>query len=60
MECEYFVVISINSLLVYQNKYYLQVYLDNCPYKIIDQQMVYYKRIDINKVIDLGESNKCK
>ena len=60
MECEYFAVISINSLLVYQNKYYLQVYLDNCPYKIIDQQMVYYKRIDINKVIDLGKSNKCK
>ena len=30
MECESFAVISIDSLLVYENKYYLQVYLDNC------------------------------
>ena len=28
-ECESFTVISIDSLLVYENKYYLQVYLDN-------------------------------
>ena len=34
MECECFTVISIDSLLVYENKYYLQVYLDNCTYKI--------------------------
>ena len=27
IECEYFTVISIDSLLVYENKYYLQVYL---------------------------------
>ena len=33
IECESSV-ISIGSLLVYKNKYYLQVYLDN--YKIID------------------------
>ena len=26
IECEYFTVISIGSLLVYENKYYLQVY----------------------------------
>ena len=26
--------ISIDSLLVYENKYYLQVYLDNCAYEI--------------------------
>ena len=32
IECESFTVISINSLLVYENKYYLQVYLDNCAY----------------------------
>ena len=29
IECESFTVISIDSLLVYDNKYYLQVYLDN-------------------------------
>ena len=29
IECESFIVISIDSLLVYENKYYLQVYLDN-------------------------------
>ena len=28
-ECEYFTVISVDSLLVYENKYYLQVHLDN-------------------------------
>ena len=33
IECESFTVISIESLLVYENKY-LQVYLDNCAYKI--------------------------
>ena len=29
IECESFTVISIDSLLVYENKCYLQVYLDN-------------------------------
>ena len=29
-ECESFKVISIDSLLVYNNKYFLQVYLQNC------------------------------
>ena len=29
IECEFFTVISIDSLLVYENKYYLQVCLDN-------------------------------
>ena len=28
--------VPINSLLVYENKCYLQVYLDNCAYKIIN------------------------
>ena len=37
IECEYFTVISVDSLLVYENKYYLQVYLDNCAYKIINK-----------------------
>ena len=31
-EFESFTVIFIDSLLVYKNKYYLKVYLDNCKY----------------------------
>ena len=42
IECESFTVISIDSLLVYENKYYLQVYLDNCAYKIANKQMTDY------------------
>ena len=37
IECESFTVISIDSLLVYENKYYLQIYLDKY-YKIIKLQ----------------------
>ena len=36
-ECNSFSVICIDSLLVYENEYYLQVYLENVPYKIIDK-----------------------
>ena len=36
IECEFLTVISIDSLLAYENKYYLQEYLDNCAYKIVD------------------------
>ena len=32
IESESFTVIYVDSLLVYENKYYLQVYLDNCAY----------------------------
>ena len=28
-----------DSLLVFENKYYLQVYLDNCAYKVANKQM---------------------
>ena len=38
-ECESFTVISINSLLVYDKEYFLQVYLENCAYKIVNKQM---------------------
>ena len=43
-ETEFFIVTSIYSLLVYENKFYLQFCLDNRynGYKIIDKQMVYY------------------
>ena len=35
IECESFTIISIDSLLVYDEKSYLQVYLDNCAYEIV-------------------------
>ena len=34
IEYESFTAISIDSLLVYENKYYPQAYLDSCAYKI--------------------------
>ena len=37
---ESFTVTSIDSLLVYKNKYYQQGYLDNCIYKVVDKQMM--------------------
>ena len=42
IECKSFRVVSIDSLLVYDNKYYLQVHLDNCVYKIVNKQMTDY------------------
>ena len=43
MECEPFTVIFIDSLLVYENKYYLQIYLyNNFAYKIANEQMTDY------------------
>ena len=42
VECESFTVISIYSLLVCDKKYYLQVYLDNYAYKIVNKQMTDY------------------
>ena len=38
----FFIVISIDSLLVYKKKFYLQGYLNNWSYKIVDKQMIYY------------------
>ena len=42
VECDSFTVISIGSLLVYENKYYWQVYIDNGAYKIVDKRMIGY------------------
>ena len=39
IEFESFTIISVDSLLVYDRKYYLQVYLGNCAYKIVNKQM---------------------
>ena len=38
LEYKSFTVISIDSLLVCEKKSYLQIYLDNFAYKIIDTQ----------------------
>ena len=37
-ECQSFTVISIDSLLLYENKHYLQVYLLNSAYKIANKK----------------------
>ena len=42
IRCGSFIIISINSLLVYENKNYLHVYLDICAYKIVDKQIINY------------------
>ena len=40
--CESFTVISIDSLLAYEKKYYSQVHLDNCAYKVANKQLTDY------------------
>ena len=66
----FFTDISIDSLLVYENTYYLQVYIDNCAYKIVNKQMrdyldenvfvdqilqmLHYDKIDISEGSDLA------
>ena len=42
IKCESFTVIYIDSLLAYENKYYIQVHLDNFAYKIVNKQMTAY------------------
>ena len=42
VESEYCTIIYINSLLVCKKKYYLQLYLVNCAYEIVDEKMVGY------------------
>ena len=42
VELESFIIITINSLLAYQSNYYLQVYLGNYAYKIVDKQLIDY------------------
>ena len=42
IECKSFTAISIDSLLVYDSKYYLQVYLDNYDCRIVNKQMIDY------------------
>ena len=42
VKCVSFTVIYIDPLPAYNNKYYLQVYLDDCTYKIVNTQMIDY------------------
>ena len=42
IKCESFTVISIDPLLVCKNKYYLQVYLNNCENKMSNKQITGY------------------
>ena len=42
IECESFTAISIDSLLVCENKYCLQVYLDYSAYKSANKQITDY------------------
>ena len=44
---------SFLLILVHQNKYYLQVYLDNCAYRIAEKQMADY----LNEVLDPAKNN---
>ena len=39
-ECEFFTIISIDFLLVTENKCYLKVYLENCASTIVNTKMV--------------------
>ena len=58
--------ISIYFLHVYENKYYIQVYLENCTYKIVDNEIVEYILIiiflvlmKINFLILMNGFSKC-
>ena len=42
IKCKSFTAISIDSLLIQKKRYYLQVYLDNCAYKLVDKQIIDY------------------
>ena len=42
IECEYFPAIAIDSILIYDKKCYLQVYLEDGVYKLVNKQMINY------------------
>ena len=57
MECECFTFISIGSLLIYKNKYHLQVYLDNCAYKNIDKELMKVKELILLTITTVKKIN---
>ena len=42
IEHECITVLSIDSSVVYESKYYLQLYLDNCTHKIVNKEIINY------------------
>ena len=42
VECESLLQSFLSIIYLFMKKYYLQVYLRNCAYKIVDTQMVDY------------------
>ena len=42
VECECFMIIFLDSLIDYENKYYLPVYLDENIYRILDKEIINY------------------
>ena len=57
-EFESYTVISIESLRAYENKYCLQVYLDNFAYEIVNTQMIDYHDDNLFES-DINYSYKC-
>ena len=61
-------IISTDTLLIYNKKNYLQVYLDNCAYEIVNKQLtdhldykcMYHNRIDLSEGIDPHKSYNSK
>ena len=56
-ECESFIITFIDSLLVYENRHYLQVYLDNCAYKFVDMQMIDYLDVSLLSLMKISLRN---
>ena len=42
IKCETFTVIFLDYFIVYNKKYYMQLFLGNCTYKIVNKQMANY------------------
>ena len=52
--------IVVRAIVVENNKYYLQVFLDECLYKLWIIKMIYYDRIDISKGTDVNKTSASK
>ena len=59
VDCESFTVIPIDSLLVFENRYHLQVHLDNSVYKIANKQMTDYLMTIFLKTIKIRSYKYC-
>ena len=47
LECTFFTITGIDSILVYENKYFLKVCLDDCSYKIGNTEMADYLHVNL-------------